>query len=173
MQSVSTQGTATRFTVRRMILEDLEQVVTIDQLSFSLPWPAHSYRYELLENVVSRQWVAEIQSGEEASKVVGMIVVWLILDEAHIATIAVHPQYRGRGIGQQMLLTALRECTNQGAASATLEVREHNQIAIAMYSKLGFEIVGRRKRYYKDTNEDAVLMTLKDLGLESITSLIG
>ena len=61
---------------------------------------AHSFRYELLENDVSRQWVAEVQSAGEAPKVIGMIVVWLILDEAHIATIAVHPEYRGRGIGR-------------------------------------------------------------------------
>jgi ribosomal-protein-alanine N-acetyltransferase len=154
-------------TVRPMVLDDLEQVVAIDQLSFSLPWPIHSYRYELLENDVSRQWVAEVQSAGEAPRVIGMIVVWLILDEAHIATIAVHPKFRGGGIGRQMLLTALRECTAQGAASATLEVRERNQIAIAMYCKFGFDVVGRRKRYYMDTNEDAILMTLETQGLVS------
>jgi ribosomal-protein-alanine N-acetyltransferase len=172
----------------------LEQVVAIDQLSFSLPWPVHSYRYELLENEVSRQWVAEAYSAEaeaysaeaeaysakaeahsegEAPRVIGMIVVWQVMDEAHIATIAVHPEYRGHGIGRQILLTALRECAAQGAALVTLEVREHNPIAITMYHKFGFEVVGRRKRYYKDTNEDAILMTLETQGLEKITSLTG
>jgi len=156
-----------------MRLDDLEQVVEIDQLSFSLPWPAHSFRYELLENDVSRQWVVEIQSANRAPKVIGMIVVWLIMDEAHIATIAVHPEYRGLGIGRQILLAALRECAAQRALSATLEVRERNAIAIDMYRKLGFEVVGRRKRYYQDTNEDAILMTLDTQRLKSITSLIG
>jgi [ribosomal protein S18]-alanine N-acetyltransferase len=145
--------------------------VAIDQLSFSLPWPAHSFRYELLENEASRQWVVEVRPAGEAPKVIAMIVVWLILDEAHIATIAVHPDYRGRDIGRTILLTALRECVTEGARSATLEVREHNTVAIGMYSKLGFEVVGRRKRYYQDTDEDAILMTLESRGLERITSL--
>jgi len=172
LQSDSSLDAPDRFTTRPMTVEDLEQVVTIDQLSFSLPWPAHSFRYELLENDVSRQWVVEKQSASGYPKVIGMIVVWLIMDEAHIATIAVHPEYRGRGIGRQILLTALRECAAQGADSATLEVRERNVIAIDMYRKLGFEVVGRRKRYYQDTNEDAILMTLETQGLKSITSLI-
>ena len=153
-------------TIRPMRLEDLEQVVAIDQLSFSLPWPAHSFRYELIENDVSRQWVAAAND-----EVIAMIIVWLIMDEAHIATVAVHPEYRGRGIGRQILLTALRECAAHGALSATLEVRERNAIAIDMYRKLGFKVVGRRKRYYQDTNEDAILMTLETQELKSITGL--
>ena len=180
MMPDSNPNASARIIVRPMVLDDLEQVVALDQLSFSLPWPARSFRYELLENDVSRLWVAEVNfTGAEAnatgktSKVIGMIVVWLILDEVHIATIAVHPQYRGLGIGRQMLLIALRECAAQGAVMSTLEVRENNHIAIDMYRKLGFEVVGRRKRYYKDTNEDAILMTLETKGMESITSLTG
>jgi ribosomal-protein-alanine N-acetyltransferase len=173
LQSDSSPETSGRFTIRPMTVEDLEQVVAIDQLSFSLPWPAHSFRYELLENDVSRQWVAEVPSAGEVPIVIGMILVWLIMDEAHIATIAVHPEYRGRGFGRQILLTALQKCAAEGALSATLEVRERNAIAIDMYRKLGFEVVGRRKRYYQDTHEDAILMTLETQGLKSITSLTG
>jgi len=173
LQSDSSLEVSTHYTIRPMTVEDLEQVVEIDQLSFSLPWPAHSFRYELLENDVSRQWVVEMQSTNGTLKVIGMIVVWLIMDEAHIATIAVHPEYRGRGIGRQILLAALGECAAQGALSATLEVRERNAIAIDMYRKLGFEVVGLRKRYYQDTNEDAILMTLETQRLKSITSLTG
>ena len=171
LQSDSSLEASTRYAIRPMTVEDLEQVVEIDQLSFSLPWPAHSFRYELLENDVSRQWVVEMQSTNGTLKVIGMIVVWLIMDEAHIATIAVHPEYRGRGIGRQILIAALGECAAQGALSATLEVRERNAIAIDMYRKLGFEVVGLRKRYYQDTNEDAILMTLETQRLKSITSL--
>ncbi len=162
-----------RINIRPMAEADLEQVAAIDQISFSLPWPAHSFRYELLENEASRQWVAEVQSAGDAPIVVAMIVVWLVLDEAHIATIAVHPDYRGRDIGRAILLTALRECTAQGARTATLEVREHNSVAINMYAGLGFQVVGRRKRYYQDTNEDAILMTLERHGLERIVSPAG
>jgi ribosomal-protein-alanine N-acetyltransferase len=174
LSDLSQTATAT-FTIRPMILDDLEQVAALDQISFSLPWPAHSFRYELLENEFSRLWVAETVPAESEAlpgnvvpRVIGMIVVWLIIDEAHIATLAVHPLYRRRGIGRQLLLTAMRESAAQGAVSAKLEVREHNQIAINMYRKLGFEVVGRRKRYYQDTNEDAILMTL-----ESLTSPAG
>jgi ribosomal-protein-alanine N-acetyltransferase len=172
MQSDLILESSDRVTIRPMIEDDLEQVVAIDQLSFSLPWPAHSFRYEMLENDVSRQWVATANSAETGtSKVIGMIVVWLIMDEVHIATIAVHPEYRGRGIGRQILVSALRACAAQGALSATLEVRERNQIAMDMYRKLGFFVVGRRKHYYQDTNEDAILMTLETQGLENIASL--
>jgi [ribosomal protein S18]-alanine N-acetyltransferase len=158
-----------RIVVRPMVLEDLDQVVAIDQSSFSLPWPARSFRYELLENDVARLWVAAAETaaaGTDANAagnhpiLVGMIVVWLILDEAHIATIAVHPGFRRLGIGWEIMRTALRGCAAQGAKSATLEVRENNVNAIEMYRKLGFKVVGRRKHYYMDTNEDAILMTL-------------
>jgi ribosomal-protein-alanine N-acetyltransferase len=165
------------YTIRPMRVEDLEQVVAIDQLSFSLPWPPHSFRYELLDNDASRQWVAEAQSAGEdfttTPKVIALLVAWRILDEAHIATIAVHPDYRGRGIGRQILLAALRQCAAEGARSATLEVRERNAVAIDMYRKLGFAEVGRRKHYYQDTNEDAILMTLGAQELESVTSQPG
>ena len=83
--------------------EDVEQVYAIDVLSFSLPWSARSYRYEVTENQTSRDWVAEAVDAQGHTQIVGMIVVWVILDEAHVATIAVHPDYRRRGIGRQLL----------------------------------------------------------------------
>jgi ribosomal-protein-alanine N-acetyltransferase len=92
-----------------------------------------------------------------------MTVVWLILDEAHIATIAVHPDFRGHGIGSLMLRTILEEAARKGAGEAMLEVRANNGIAQAMYRRFGFEVVFRRPRYYRDNNEDALLMSLDDL----------
>lgn len=187
MQLDSNFAASTGISIRPMAEDDLDQVVAIDKMSFSLPWPSHSFRYEVLENDVSQQWVAEVNFPQaetdsattqsdpdrKTSAVVGMIVVWLILDEAHIATIAVHPRYRRLGIGRKLLLAALHECAAQGALTATLEVRETNQIAIDMYRKFGFEVVGRRKRYYNDTNEDAILMTLDTNGLKSLIARIG
>lgn len=146
--------------IRRMIHADLEQVIAIDQVSFTLPWPQRSFRYELDENFVSRCWVAEADG-----RVAAMLVGWMMVDEMHIATIATHPEYRGRGIGKKILLHAL--CTardKEGLVRAFLEVREHNDIALSMYRSLGFVEDGRRKEYYKDNNEDAILMTLNDLG---------
>ncbi len=95
--------------IRPMRSEDLAQVQTIDRLSFSMPWPGSAYEYELYENPLSLLWVAEAHMPEGEDQVVGMIVVWLIVDEAHIATIAVLPEYRGQGIARCLLVTALQE----------------------------------------------------------------
>lgn len=149
--------------IRPMLLNDLEQVKVIDQLSFSMPWPDNSYRYEVVENPASLLWVAEGETANGESRVCGIVVVWLILDETHIATLAVHPDYRGFGIGKQLLTVALEESAQQGAKLATLEVRDSNKVAQNIYRKCGFESVGRRRRYYRDNREDAVLMTLNSL----------
>ena len=92
-----------------------------------------------------------------------MIVLWMILDEGHIATIAVHPDYRGRGIGQHLLVTAIIAAIQKGAQSATLEVRANNLIAQQLYRRFGFVVVGNRPHYYRDNNEDALIMTLNGL----------
>jgi len=144
--------------IRRMTLEDLPAVISLDKLSFSLPWPERSFRFELTENSASRCWVAEMDG-----KIVGMIVAWLLVDEAHIATLATHPDHRGQGIARNLLMYALRYMSKEGAVTSFLEVRESNIPAQEMYRKFGYEEVGRRKRYYKDTNEDAILMTLNGL----------
>lgn len=144
--------------IRRMTLEDLPAVVALDQLSFTLPWPERSFRFELTDNPASRCWVAE-----EEGKITGMIVAWLLVDEAHIATLATHPDHRRQGIARKLLTYALRYMSREGAVTSFLEVRESNTAAHKMYRSLGYEEVGRRKQYYKDTNEDAILMTLHRL----------
>jgi ribosomal-protein-alanine N-acetyltransferase len=144
--------------VRAMTLDDLEAVQTIDRLSFTLPWPVSAYRYELTENESSECYVAEHQG-----TVTGMVVVWYILDEAHIATIAVHPDWRGHLIGQTLLRTALQAAIRRGAALATLEVRSGNIVAQSLYTQFGFKVRGVRSKYYRDNNEDALIMTLEPL----------
>lgn len=144
--------------VRKMTLEDFDQVVAIDQLSFSLPWPARSFHFELTDNPASRCWVTELDG-----RVVGMLVAWLIVDEIHIATIATHPDFRGRGIGRNLLSHALRSAMDEGVVKSFLEVRESNEVARKMYRSFGFVEDGRRKEYYKDNGEDAILMSLNHL----------
>ena len=150
--------------IRRMTIDDLAQVVAIDKASFSLPWPERSFRFEISDNSASRAWVAE-----EDGKVVGAIVAWLLVDEAHIATIATHPDFRRQGIASKLLSHALRMMMNEGALTSVLEVRESNLAAQEMYRKFGFEESGRRPRYYKDNSEDAILMTLHDLRVNTET----
>lgn len=146
--------------IRPMQLADLKPVHQIDTLSFTMPWPESAFRYELVENPRSQLWVAELPVNENEDQIVGAIITWLIMDEAHIATLAVHPDHRKKGIGARLVATALREAMQAGAILATLEVRAGNIEAQRLYQRFNFQIVGRRTRYYQDNHEDALLMTL-------------
>jgi ribosomal-protein-alanine N-acetyltransferase len=145
--------------VRPMLLDDLEQVSAIDRDSFSLPWPERAYHYELTQNPAAQLQVAEAVWPQGGCHVIGMIVVWRIVDEAHVATLAVEKNFRGQGIGRRLLAQALHIAAMSGARSALLEVRAGNTAAQKLYFDFGFKVVGRRPRYYKDNNEDALLMT--------------
>ncbi len=144
--------------IRRMRLEDVPTAHAIDVSSFTLPWPERSLRFEVSDNPAARCWVVELDG-----QVVGMLVLWVIVDEAHIATLATHPDHRRQGLARGLLVHALQEAYQEGARSALLEVRAGNQAALAMYQKLGFDEVGHRTNYYKDNGENAILMTLRDL----------
>jgi ribosomal-protein-alanine N-acetyltransferase len=149
-------------TFRQMTLEDVPVAHEIDVLSFSLPWPERSFRFEVEDNPIARGWVAEADG-----QIVAMLVLWFIVDEAHIATIATHPDFRRQGIGERLMLTALLSAREEGATRAFLEVRAGNFGAQALYKKYGFVVDGVRPRYYKDNNEDAILMSLN--GLQDLT----
>ncbi len=158
--------------IRPMQLADIEQVHAIDVLSFSLPWSERSFRFELTENESAFAWVAEVGLPDGSRGVAGMIVIWRVVDEAHIGTIAVHPDFRGRGIGRRLLAASLLEMIEKGAFQALLEVRRSNLPAQALYRHFGFVVVGIRPRYYHDNNEDALLMTLKPLDAEALRRLM-
>jgi len=163
--------------IRPMLLHDIGQVHSIDHASFSIPWSERAYRYEILQNEHSSLWVAETGFLESPTKIVGMIVTWFILDEVHIATLAVHPDYRRIGIAKRLLTTALKDALNNGCVNATLEVRANNLPAQILYQQFGFKIVGHRPHYYRDNNEDALIMSFNELSdkfirqLENKTSL--
>lgn len=132
----------------------------IDKLSFSTPWSPRAFYYELMENKQALNLVAELRSFDDRKTVVGVSVTWVVLDEAHIATLAVHPAYRQLGIGRDLLAVTLQRAVERGAMSATLEVRSQNTVAQSLYRQFQFEIVGRRMRYYPDDHDDAILMTV-------------
>lgn len=148
--------------LRRMTLEDVPEVEALDRACFNNPWPENAFVYELNENPGALCLVAET-IGEEESKIIGSVVVWHILDEAHIATLAVTPEYRGLGIGRRLLALALLESAKAGASKALLEARANNQNALHLYYGFGFEVVGIRPGYYPDNHEDALLLTLEQL----------
>jgi ribosomal-protein-alanine N-acetyltransferase len=161
--------------IRKMTEADLEAVHGLETMCFPTPWPLKSFRYELEQNTAARMWVAVLPSnGRHPERIVGMIVVWLLIDLTHIATIAVHPDFRRQKIANRMICTALSATMAEGAESATLEVRASNHAAQHLYRRFGFQLVGRRPGYYQDNGEDAILMTLYDLDalhLETIRCL--
>ena len=144
--------------VEAMRLDDLPAVQSIEQASFTTPWPAHAYRNELETNRLAQYLV--VRAGSE---VVGYAGVWLMVDEAHITTFAVHPSWRRRRVGERLLLSVIDVAVARGAREATLEVRLSNMPARRLYEKYGFRPVGIRPRYYSDNGEDALIMTTEAL----------
>ena len=89
---------------------------------------------------------------------IGLGCLWAILEEAHITILAIHPRFQGQGLGQALLWALLTNAHSRQLERATLEVRDSNLAAVSLYNKFGFKEAGRRKRYYKDTGEDALIM---------------
>ncbi len=104
---------------------------------------------------------------EEAKSVVGYAGAWLMVDEAHITTIAVHPDYRGKGVGEMLLVSLIERAIKAGAKWVTLEVRVSNHVAQNLYRKYTFKEAGVRRRYYSDNNEDALVMWTEPLNSEA------
>ena len=136
-------------------LSDLPEVVEIEALSFPTPWSLSSFRYELVENPYAGLYGARCANGP----LVAFACVWVIDQELKINNLAVHPRWRGRGIGGRLLEALLEIGARQGCLEATLEVRPSNGPALSMYSRAGFQVVGRRRGYYSDTHEDALVMS--------------
>ena len=148
--------------IRAMRFDDLERVTAVDEMSFSMPWPPHAY-YKEMEKSYSLTRVAEITFMSGSQHVAGMMVTWVVMDEAHIATLAVDPEYRRLGIARRLLADTLKLCIQQSVHVVTLEVRVSNQAAQVLYRSFKFEEVARRKGYYMDNHEDALIMNVYDL----------
>jgi ribosomal-protein-alanine N-acetyltransferase len=139
--------------VADMTLEDIPAVHEVERLSFPVPWPANAFRHELTQNRNARYVVARFEG-----RIVGYAGLWLMVDEAHITTFAVHPDHRRRKIGERMLQRVFDIAEDIGAEWLTLEVRVSNLAAQKLYEKYGFRRAGIRRRYYSDNNEDALIM---------------
>ena len=136
-----------------MTLEDIDAVQEVERSSFPVPWPANAFRHELTQNRNARYIVA--RSGEA---IVGYAGLWLMVDEAHITTVAVHPDHRRLRIGERLLQRLFEIAVAMSAEWLTLEVRASNLPAQRLYEKYGFRRAGVRRRYYSDNNEDALIM---------------
>ena len=148
-------------TVRAMRKADVKAVYEIEVLSFRTPWSFRSLMGEL-KNDVAHYTVLE-KDGE----IVGYCGMWVLFEEAHITNIAIHPAFRGSGYGKLLLHASMRVAASFGAEMMTLEVRETNSVAQKMYDEMDFLQQGRRKRYYTDTGEDALLLWNRNM-LETI-----
>ncbi len=140
--------------IEPMRFEDLDAVQAIERASFTTPWPPHAYRTELESNRLASYLVVRA-----ADTVVGFGGLWMMVDEAHVTTFAVHPEWRRQGIGSRLIVALLDIAIERRASEATLEVRLSNLAARRLYERHGFRPVGLRPRYYSDDQEDALIMT--------------
>jgi len=142
-------------TWRRMRRSDLDQVLDLERQLFASPWSREMFEEELEEK---RHVLALVI--EDRKSIAGYLIAYFVADEVHIANIGTAPGLQRRGIGERMMQNLLARARENGFTLAHLEVRRSNRAAITLYEKLGFKIVGVRKNYYEQEQEDALLMTL-------------
>ena len=170
------------FIVQPMDIDDIAEVRAIERQCFSTPWPRESFRHELERNRMARYLVLRRNNADlppsrpgllqrvlgggtrpEHRSIVGFAGIWMMVDEAHITTLAVSPEFQGCGLGE-ILLIALTELSRiENAKVLTLEVRQSNIVAQGLYGKYGFSERGIRPRYYSDDGEDALVMWSEEL----------
>ncbi len=172
------------YALRPMKVRDIPTVSAIEQSVFALPWSTTAFRYELRSNPASEylvlrylpwvkstkrlswrsaRWLPARRLSRESrddAALLGYGGFWVVLDEAHICTLALRPEWRGRGLGELLLVSLLERAIRRQSRLVTLEVRVSNIVAQNLYYKYGFELVGRRRRYYSDNREDALVLTL-------------
>lgn len=154
-------GNSAPLLIEPMTDADVKEVLRIEQQSFSTQWPSNAFYQEMHDNKLAHYFVGRI-----AGHVVAYGGIWVILEDSHVTTIAVHPGHRGRKYGEVMLLRLLDEALERGASWMTLEVRESNAVAQNLYRKYGFTTVSTRKGYYSDNNENALVMWAGNLKSE-------
>ena len=169
-------------------------VMEIEREAFSLPWPERAYRHEITQNELAHYYVLCLRSagnsptsgsawqrlrqvlqrrlGLDECLVLGYGGFWLMYDEAHISTLAVRADLRRQGLGELLLVALLEESHRLGAVCATLEVRVSNLAAQALYARYGFRQAGRRKAYYTDNREDALILTTPDFSSAAYQDLV-
>ncbi len=172
--------------IKHLVPEHLPDAVEIDRLCFGGLWAIEGYRRELdsPNSDLLGLWTWETEDSESAQNLAGthhppplenragtgapplqvppMLIgigcLWAILEEAHIIMLAIHPQFQRQGLGQALLWALLKSACDRQLERSTLEVRASNLAAVSLYKKFGFKEAGRRKRYYEDTGEDALVM---------------
>lgn len=145
--------------IKPLTEEELTQVLELDDLCFGGLWSLDGYKREI-ESPNSCLLIIIINIGK-TEKVIGLGCFWAILDEAHLTILGIHPDFQGQGLGKLLLSKLLEEAENRSLERATLEVGENNNKALNLYEQFGFKEAGRRKKYYKKTGEDALILWKK------------
>lgn len=141
--------------LKPVTLTQLPALLDLDYACFGGLWTMEGYQRELDS---PNSIFVGLSEAFGAKSLLGMGCAWAILDEAHITILAVHPDYQGQGLGQALLYSLLHTAALSGLERATLEVRASNTPALSLYQKFGFKTAGRRRRYYQDTGEDALIL---------------
>ena len=136
-----------------MRAEDIPAVLHVEALCFPTPWPRNAFHNELTENKLAHYFVGRFEN-----HTIGYGGLWVILEDAHITTLAVDPQHQRKRFGEQLLIKLIEEAIERGARWITLEVRESNVAAQNLYKKYGFTVVSTRRGYYSDNDENALVM---------------
>jgi ribosomal-protein-alanine N-acetyltransferase len=140
------------FCIDRMVVSDVHQVQLIEQDCFPVPWSHDAILHEVRN---PRALTRVVRNGRT---VTGYLIGWQVADEFHLGNIAVHRDFRKRGLASSLLADIGLYLTEQKCALVTLEVRESNQGARHLYARHGYKAVALRRHYYPDTGEDAVIM---------------
>ena len=171
-------GNEIPYVVEAMTPADIPEVAALERTVFTLPWSRYAFEHEvqhnpmahflilrkrdtgtIMQKCASRPVQKAASNPSSSPALLGYGGFWLIIDEAHICTLAVHPDWRGKGLGELLLMHLIEHASQLNAAVLTLEVRATNLVAQRLYGKYGFRKVGRRSGYYMDTGEDAIIMT--------------
>jgi ribosomal-protein-alanine N-acetyltransferase len=142
--------------VRILTSADLDDIMMIEESSFTAPW-----RRSTFESLLARHDSDLLGALDAEGHLIGYAVVWTIVDQAELGNVAVAPQGRSRGAGRALVREALARARARGARECFLEVRESNEVAKTLYDTLGFTAVGRRRRYYSNPIEDALVMRVE------------
>lgn len=155
--------------LKRIAAEQLGALLELDQACFGGLWTLEAYQRELDS---PNSELIGLSTPFDPHTLLGMGCLWAILEEAHITILAVHPQYQRQGLGQALLYGLLCAAEARNLERATLEVRVSNQPALALYQKFGFQTAGRRRRYYQDTGEDALILWHGELHRPEFTQIL-
>lgn len=145
-------GEKTQLTFRAMTQDDADAVAAIEEKSFAMPWKRDDFWRE------AKNELATYIVGELDGKIIAYAGAWVSFNQAEVMSVAVDPSFRGQGVGTILFGELIKAVKARGATAITLEVRPSNEAAIKLYKNFGLRSVGRRKGYYLDNGEDALIM---------------